>query len=203
MHAGHQPAAATVGQSMAEPQSQFASGFTSQAELGAEQSSSMGGIDAISSGAEGPTYAQVDPLDPRRLSFISYADVVHAEHAEHEAQAQHQSTGTPAFGGHSHGLGARSQSPARSATPARLSVSGGSGQHGLHSGHGHAGNNSSFLGGGGSGNGLDAGSSATNMLRRGSASIASPHAHTHGDLTIETMAQALEQPLVATAGAKG
>lgn len=37
----------------------------------------------------GSSYGALNPQDPRRLSFISFADVVHAEHAEQASDAAH------------------------------------------------------------------------------------------------------------------
>lgn len=69
MHAAHQPALFNVTGSVVGEQP---SAFTSHSDLGF-------GHEHEDSGS---TYGAVDPTDPRRLSFISFADVVHAEHME-------------------------------------------------------------------------------------------------------------------------
>lgn len=161
MHATHQPASVNVA---AATESQQSTGFAS---LGGELSSGMSQQDHMSDDSTtNPNYGTVDPLDPRRLSFISFADVVHAEH-ENLFNNQSLSHGGSGARAPSPSLGARSQAP--------------------HSHASHSGYTGSML----------STVEAASPLRRGSASIASPHAQTHGDLTIETMQQALEQPLTA------
>lgn len=69
MSSAHQPAAVTFGG--ASPEEVPASAFASHSEHGHGHEQ----LDANS------TYGNMDPTDLRRLSFISFADVVHAEHA--------------------------------------------------------------------------------------------------------------------------
>lgn len=166
MHASHQPAAANV-----------AGGHPDLREDAAAQGLGQGhGLDGAGTAAE----SSMDPLDPRRLSFISFADVLHAEHEAHHPSpsplSQH----------------ARSPSPAPASLAPGSSSSNMSAPSGLGSQYGGFGSHSSL------GVGLSDPGSSFGALRRGSASIASPHAHTQGDLTIETMAQSLEQPIAAT-----
>ena len=69
MHAAHQPASFNVtGSGVGEQPS----AFTSHSDLGFGHEHED----------NGSTYGAVDPTDLRRLSFISFADVVHAEHME-------------------------------------------------------------------------------------------------------------------------
>ena len=169
MHAAHQPASVNV--AAATESQQQPTGFTPHSELGLGAPQQ----DQYMPDEANPNYGTVDPLDPRRLSFISWSDVVNAEHEN----MHHGNSNAPSLSG---GLGARSPSPAlggRSPPP----------HHASHSGYA-----GSMLGT------LEAGAAGA---RRGSASIASPHAQTHGDLTIETMQHALEQPLTAVSAVEG
>lgn len=78
-HAAHQPAAAVVAASVHD--SQLTSPVTSQEEL--SQSHTEPTDESASN------YGSFDATDPRRLSFISFADVVQAEHAETNRDALH------------------------------------------------------------------------------------------------------------------
>lgn len=97
MSSAHQPAAVTVGG--ASPEERPASAFASHSELGINHEP----LDANS------TYGNVDPTDLRRLSFISFADVIHAEqaHADGSSHAAGLSSASPSVGGN------RSPSPMR------------------------------------------------------------------------------------------
>ncbi|KAL9054274.1 MAG: hypothetical protein Q9162_004232 [Coniocarpon cinnabarinum] len=137
MHAAHQPAAATVAHAAlgeTHPSAQ-----ASHSDLAASHGSLPGGLsEALPPGAQAipgavprtssppslphehsndereSTYGAVDPTDPRRLSFISFADVVNAEHAE-MAQSQSFSDGTlPSQSSAPSIAGNRSPSPGRS-----------------------------------------------------------------------------------------
>lgn len=70
-HSIHQPAAAGVTGSSTAEQSLASSGFIDQA-----------GFHSIEADECASTHAALDSADVRRLSFISFADVVNAEHAE-------------------------------------------------------------------------------------------------------------------------
>ncbi|KAK7185702.1 hypothetical protein DPSP01_007430 [Paraphaeosphaeria sporulosa] len=78
MHAAHQPASAAVAGSMAES--------VHSPSLIHEEASLFSHPDASES-ASNANYGSVDTTDPRRLSFISFADVVQAEHAETDRDA--------------------------------------------------------------------------------------------------------------------
>ena len=98
MHSAHQPAAVTV-----------TGGGTSEAAGGLWQDDLVAHPDYDDNGS---SYGALDANDVRRLSFISFADVVHAEHAGHTGDASLLS-------------GASSMSPAlaRSPSPVRSPVS--------------------------------------------------------------------------------
>ena len=99
MHTAHQPAAVTVtGTGISE-----AAGHSWQDDLSAHPDYD----DAASN------YGALDANDVRRLSFISFADVVHAEHVDHSLNrdSMHLSGQPSAL---SLGQGARSPSPIRS-----------------------------------------------------------------------------------------
>ena len=70
-HSIHQPAAAGVTGSSTAEQSLASSGFVDQA-----------GFHSIEADEGASTHGALDSADVRRLSFISFADVVNAEHAE-------------------------------------------------------------------------------------------------------------------------
>lgn len=119
------------------------------------------------------SYGALDSNDVRRLSFISFADVVHSEHAEHEATrdslhlADFQTTAPPL------------SAPNRSPSPLRSPVS----SHGL--------GGSPPTSGSASVQGLETSSSRGG---RGPASPLSAHSPpAGGELTIETMRQALRK----------
>ncbi|KAF1848943.1 uncharacterized protein K460DRAFT_375696 [Cucurbitaria berberidis CBS 394.84] len=76
MHSAHQPASAAVAGSMADSSVYSPS-------LRHEDTSASGHADMTES-ASG--YGSLDMSDPRRLSFISFADVVQAEHVEQDRQ---------------------------------------------------------------------------------------------------------------------
>lgn len=186
MHSAHQPAALTVtGAGTNE-----VTGTTWQDDLTAHPDND----DAASN------YGALDSTDVRRLSFISFADVVHAEHAEHNADHTNNNnrdslhlsgtTGHPALG-----FGNRSPSPIRSAT----------------SSHGRG--PSPPLSGSASFHGME---TSSNYGGRGPGSPFSTHSPpTGGELTIETMRQALRktgsgdlggarsQPMSAVGGDEG
>ena len=206
MHSAHQPAAATVAHSTLGESQPSAHG--SHLDLAASHISLPGGLsDALPptsapaviprSSPPPPTlyhensqdekdsmYGAVDPADPRRLSFISFADVVNAEHAE-MAHSQSFSDGTvpsqssaPSIAGGAPGSGNRSPSPVRSpiipATPPTRSTVFGLG-----------GEASPVRGG-----------AAGSVLSNPSIIAGQPSGHvagSHGELTIETMRQTLQK----------
>ncbi|KAI4926732.1 hypothetical protein J4E85_007027 [Alternaria conjuncta] len=72
-----------------------------------------------------PGYGSLDTADPRRLSFISFADVVQAEHVEHDRQEVLGATSTEALQFMSLSSTAnRSPSPVRSAASSPPTTSG-------------------------------------------------------------------------------
>ncbi|XP_014562107.1 hypothetical protein COCVIDRAFT_32947 [Bipolaris victoriae FI3] len=75
-HSAHQPVAMAVAGSMAES--------LHSPLMAPEESAASSHVDAGESTA--PGYGALDTTDPRRLSFISFADVVQAEHVEHDRQ---------------------------------------------------------------------------------------------------------------------
>lgn len=119
-HSAHQPAAATVSASMTDsvyspslaPEDSVVSGHTSIAET----------TDTA------PNYGSLDTEDVKRLSFISFADVVQAEHVENDRE-----TFGPAEGIHFMSLNStsanRSPSPVRS--PASPPASGAPSEKGV------------------------------------------------------------------------
>ena len=173
MHAAHQPAAVTVtGTGTSE-----AAGNTWQDDLAAHPDKD----DAASN------YGALDSNDVRRLSFISFADVVHAEHADSSGSVAPSVSSPLASAPHN-----RSPSPVRS--PISSQGLGGS----------------PLVSGSDSSKGRD---TSPNRLGRGPGSPFSAHSPpTGGELTIETMRQALRktgsgdlsgarsQPLSATTG---
>lgn len=101
-HAAHQPAAAAVG-GVGHSETHPAPSFPPQHELSSTHDRDE----------KGATYGTVNPFDPRRLSFISFADVVHAEHAETGKEgslSSHRGSMAPLDASH------RSPSPARRLT---------------------------------------------------------------------------------------
>lgn len=173
MHAAHQPAAVTVtGTGTSE-----AAGTSWQDDLVAHPDND----DAASN------YGALDSNDVRRLSFISFADVVHAEHADHSGSAAPSISSPLAM-----------VSNNRSPSPVRSPMS------------------SQGLGGSPLASGSDSSrgqETSPNRLGRGPGSPFSGHSPpTSGELTIETMRQALRktgsrdlsgassQPLSSTTG---
>ncbi|CAO2650140.1 Nn.00g014320.m01.CDS01 [Neocucurbitaria sp. VM-36] len=75
MHSAHQPASAAVAGGMTDS--------VYSPSLRQEDSTASGPADMTEST---PGYGSLDMSDPRRLSFISFADVVQAEHVEHDRQ---------------------------------------------------------------------------------------------------------------------
>ena len=176
MHAAHQPAAVTVtGTGTSE-----AAGMSWSDDLLAHPDND----DAASN------YGALDSHDVRRLSFISFADVVHAEHVDHSGSVAPSISSPLASVSHN-----RSPSPVRS--PLSSQGLGGS----------------SFVSGSDSSRGLE---SSPNRGGQGPGSPFSGHSPpTGGELTIETMRQALRktgsgdlsgarsQPMSATGGDDG
>lgn len=76
-HSAHQPAALVVAGSMAES--------LHSPPLPPDESAASSHFEAAAD-ATAPGYGALDTTDPRRLSFISFADVVQAEHVEHDRQ---------------------------------------------------------------------------------------------------------------------
>lgn len=173
MHAAHQPAAVTVtGTGTSE-----AAGTSWQDDLIAHPDND----DAASN------YGALDSNDVRRLSFISFADVVHAEHADHSGSVAPSISSPLALASYN-----RSPSPVRS--PMSSQGLGGS----------------PLMSGSDSSRGRE---TSPNRFGRGPGSPFSGHSPpTGGELTIETMRQALRktgsgdlsgarsQPMSATAG---
>lgn len=160
MHAAHQPAAVTVtgtGTSEAVGSSMHEHELSSSQEHTGSQNE-----DPASN------YGALDSADVRRLSFISFADVVHAEHADH--------SGTAAGAAFSPVIAYnRSPSPARA--PRSTQALGGSpASHTSSSPKGMSDSGSTQLG-----RGLSSTPASQNPPSMG------------GDLTIETMRQALRK----------
>jgi hypothetical protein len=76
MHPAHQPASTAVAESMADS--------VHSPSLVHEDSLASSHADV---GEPASNYGSLDMSDPRRLSFISFADVVQAEHVEHDREA--------------------------------------------------------------------------------------------------------------------
>lgn len=102
MHPAHQPAATAVAESMSDS-------MYSQS-LAHEDSMASSYADTTEPASN---YGSLDMTDPRRLSFISFADVVQAEHVEHDREAAMGSTDALQFQSLSSAAN-RSPSPARS-----------------------------------------------------------------------------------------
>ena len=181
MHTAHQPAATTVAQSTLGDH--HPSAHASHSDLANSHASLPGGLaEALPPGAqpiprsspppnlphegsqEESTYSAIDPTDPRRLSFISFADVVNAEHAE-MAHSQSFSDSTLLSQSSAPSTTGRSPSPARSpllqSSPPRNVLTG-------HVGH------------------------EASPVRGGGSSVHTSHGQ-HGELTIETMRQTLQK----------
>ena len=75
MHSAHQPASTAVAGGMADS--------VHSASLAHEESMASSHADA---NEQNSSYASLDMTDPRRLSFISFADVVQAEHVEQDRE---------------------------------------------------------------------------------------------------------------------
>ncbi|KAJ5469452.1 hypothetical protein N7539_009070 [Penicillium diatomitis] len=102
-HSIHQPAAATMNGSSTADQSLASSSHLDQS-----------GFHSFETDEASSAHAVADPTDVRRLSFISFADVVNAEHAESGDLIYRESS---MGGGSGHLVGAgRSPSPLRSPT---------------------------------------------------------------------------------------
>lgn len=152
-HTMHQPAAASVTESgIGESQP----AHVSDTHLSAPQPEP---VDESSS-----TYGAVDPSDPRRLSFISFADVIHGEQVETGKEPSSHLMSPASMAPSQHG---RSPSPVRSPL----------GERPL----------SPPMSGSGSMKGVEASPS------RGPPSISSGHGGQHGDITIHTMRETMEK----------
>ena len=184
MHSAHQPAAVTVtGTGTSE-----AAGTSWQDDL----------IDHPDKDDAASNYGALDANDVRRLSFISFADVMHAEHAEGcTGGRDRDSVHVPS----APSIGAPTASFRRSPSPVRSPVS----SHGL--------GGSPVMSGSVSSKGLE---TSPNRGARGPGSPFSGHSPpTGGELTIETMRQALRktgsgdlsgarsQPISAVGGDEG
>ena len=159
MHSAHQPASMTVTGSS----SNEIAGISSHDDY----------VTHTDHDDNASNYGALDSNDVRRLSFISFADVVHSEHAEHGSirdsvhLADMSSTGPPL------------SAPNRSPSPLRSPVSS------------HGRSNSPPTSGSASFQGLETSSSRGG---RGPASPLSAHSPpVGGELTIETMRQALRK----------
>ncbi|KAI4186542.1 MAG: hypothetical protein L6R41_003416 [Letrouitia leprolyta] len=181
MHSAHQPAAASItNSSINEP----------TPSLSQEEPPAHHEVDETAS-----SYATLDAADVRRLSFISFADVVHAEHAADHASGRESVPPSGAASIAPLAAGHRSPSPIRSPLSS------------------HTFSGSPPLGGPSSSSNLDT------SPQRGGRSLVSPvpgHSPpTTGELTIETMRQALRktgsgdlsgarsQPISAVGGDEG
>lgn len=90
-HVAHQPAAKSLG-----THSGYNSGHVSPSQEATSpvyptsmEASQMSGLNVDADNAS--TYGSIDPTDVRRLSFISFADVVQAEHAEYHGAGHRDS----------------------------------------------------------------------------------------------------------------
>ncbi|KAF2008055.1 hypothetical protein P154DRAFT_418580 [Amniculicola lignicola CBS 123094] len=160
MHAAHQPASAAVAGNMSD--SVYSSPSLAHDDV------LMSGIPDLSDSLSNSTYASLDNTDVRRLSFISFADVVQAEHVENDRDAvQFMSLSSTAN---------RSPSPVRSPTSS----------HGFSVSPPTSGATS------------EKGAELVSMGLRSPGSPTAPVHGTHspplgGDLQIETMRQALRK----------
>ena len=177
MHSAHQPAAVTV------------TGAGTSEAVGSSWSDDTSAHPDNDDAAS--NYGALDSTDVRRLSFISFADVVHAEHVDHSSGAV-PSISSPL---------AASMSRARSSSPARSPIS------------------SKGLGGSpvtSTSESSKGWETSPHRGLRGAGSALSGHSPTNGgELTIETMRQALRktgsgdlsgarsQPLSATEATAG
>jgi len=202
MHKDHVPAAAVaeaaVGGGMSD------SGFLSapQSEMADASHSSFPSIAAhlaptpenSTESPQVPYYGTVNPADPRRLSFISYADIMHAQHPERNDSTHHplSQVSTPGF---------HSPSPARAGSPQVLSAGKPltSATHlGVGSEYGTPARRSSVASGMGGGYGRR-GSVGPGSLHGGTPASANvegglPHGETRGQIVVETMRDAMAHP---------
>ncbi len=113
-HTAHQPASVAVASSITDPMH--------SPPLHHAESLASSHADVTDSA---PGYGSLDTADPRRLSFISFADVVQAEHVEHDRQEVLGATSTEALQFMSLSSTAnRSASPVRSGTSSPPTASG-------------------------------------------------------------------------------
>lgn len=78
-HSAHQPAAATVSASMADS--------VYSPSLAPEDSAVSGHTSVTETTEAAPNYGSLDTEDVKRLSFVSFADVVQAEHVENDRES--------------------------------------------------------------------------------------------------------------------
>ncbi|CAF9927540.1 MAG: hypothetical protein GOMPHAMPRED_004429 [Gomphillus americanus] len=164
-HAAHLPVAASVSSSI-----HGESGLSSP--VGEENPQSLETIDETA-----PTYAALDSADIRRLSFISFADVVHGEQtADGSMRDSFYLSGASSIA--SPGVGPRSPSPIRSSASPPLAAATNAGDVGMG------------LNLDGS-PGRKVGPGSPKSLGASLAAISSPNVT--GEITIETMRQALRK----------
>jgi len=107
-HSIHQPAAAGVTGSSTAEQSLASSGFVDHA-----------GFHSVEADEGASTHGALDSADVRRLSFISFADVVNAEHAETgESLYSRESSQVGGLPGHPIAVGYQNRSPSPLRSPA-------------------------------------------------------------------------------------
>lgn len=113
----HQTAAASVLESSTSQLdlSSLNSAYSSQKIDDTESVSQSGLLPPIEDEAT-TTYGSIDPNDLRRLSFISFADVVHAEHQHPAAPVASEAGNSPPLAGSVPNTAPRSRSPFRSPT---------------------------------------------------------------------------------------
>lgn len=202
MHKDHVPAAAVAEAAVAGNMSD--SGFLSapHSEMGDASQSTFPSIAAhlaptpedSTNSAQVPYYGTVNPADPRRLSFISYADIIHAQHPERSDSAHHplSQVSTPGF---------RTQSPARASSPQIPSSSkpfASTANLGVGSEYGTPGRRSSVASGAGAGYGRR-GSVGIGGLHGGNPASANvegglPHGEMRGEIVVESMRNAMAHP---------
>ncbi|GAM85776.1 hypothetical protein ANO11243_037840 [Dothideomycetidae sp. 11243] len=177
-HVGHQPAAAAIAHTISSAQQSDSHLPLSSQELQHEQQifHSQHELDETAS-----SYGALDPNDVRRLSFISFADVVHAEHAEtNSGHGLHQTPPANLSSESSHPLSSASNRPT---SPARSPLS----SYSLPFSPGVSTPPTSGSGPN-SAKGIELSPARS---QTGSPLATSPHQH--GDLAIETMSQALRK----------
>lgn len=145
--------------------------------------------DSTTTSSQTPYYGTVDPADPRRLSFISYADIVHAQHPERSDPAHHplSQVSTP---------GHRSPSPARTGSPLHASTGKSltSALLGVGNDFSSLGRRSSVASGTGAGYGRrtsvahGAGTASPNV------EAGLPHGETRGEIVVESLRDAMAHP---------